>query len=66
MSEVDAKEKADEKLMPKYITEVLERYTLLIQHIYDLRGGSVHQNGIKDVEKFIDRDMDVAMAIKAG
>ena len=66
MSEVDAKEKADEKLMPKYITEVLERYTLLIQHIYDLRGGSVHQNVIKDVEKFIDRDMDVAMAIKAG
>ena len=66
MSEEDAKESADKKMMPKYITEVLERYTLLIQHIYDLRGGPVHQNVIKNVEKFMDRDMNEAMAIKVA
>ena len=38
MSEDDARENADGKMMPKYITEVLERYTLLIKRIYDLRG----------------------------
>ena len=62
MSEDDARQKVDGKMMPKYITDVLERYTLLIQH--DLRGGSVHQNVVKDVEKFIERDMDEEMAVK--
>ena len=66
MSEEEAREKADEKMMPIYITDVLERYTLLIQHIYNLRGGFVHQQVIKNVEKFIERDMDEDIAIKAA
>ena len=51
MSEEEAREKADEKMMPIYIKDVLERYTLLFQHIYDLRGGFVHQQVIKNVGK---------------
>ena len=38
MSEDDAREKADDKMITKYITEVLKRYPLLIQHIYTIRG----------------------------
>ena len=66
MTDEEAREKADEKMMPMYIKDVLERYTLLIQHIYDLRGGFVHQHVIKNVEKFIERDMDEDTAIKAA
>ena len=66
MTEEEAREKADEKMMPMYIKDVLERYTLLIQHIYDLRGGFVHQHVIKNVEKIIERDMDEDTAIKAA
>ena len=53
-------------MKPIYITDVLERYTLLIQHIYDLRGGLVHQQVIKDVDKYIERDMEEDMAIKVA
>ena len=66
MSEKDAREEADGKMMPVYINDVLERYTLLIQRIYNLRKGSVHRKVTNDIEKFIERDMNKEIAIKAA